>query len=57
MKNWKLIAEGLDLGIPAPELEKICPALERLEKDCAVLRGLAPGTEPAITFECGPDTQ
>ncbi|MCZ2074772.1 MAG: hypothetical protein HUU41_06275 [Bryobacteraceae bacterium] len=57
MKNWKLIAEGLDLGIPTSELEKIFPALERLEKDCTVLRGLAPGKEPAITFGCGPDTQ
>ncbi len=56
MKDWSLIAAGLDLKVPPGELEKITRVLEGLE---AAFRPLAtsipPEIEPAVTFACPPE--
>jgi hypothetical protein len=52
MKNWMLLAAGLDTGLSATEIEKIALVLDALE---AVFRPLAAAlpheAEPAVTFD------
>ncbi len=48
MKDWKRLAEGLDLGIPEPDLDKIRAPLEALEASFRPLAASLPlETEPA----------
>lgn len=58
MRDWSLIAAGLDLKIPAGELEKITPALSALEAAFRPLAASIPhDIEPAVTFACPPEEQ
>ena len=51
MKNWKKIADGHDLGIPEPDLERVSPALDTLESAFRPLAKKIPDdVEPAVTF-------
>jgi hypothetical protein len=56
MRNWKLVAAGLDAGLSEAEVERIAPALDALE---AAFRPLAAAldyeAEPAVTFEASPE--
>jgi hypothetical protein len=51
MKDWRLMANAMDLGIPDEEFERISAALDKLE---AVFRPLVaqlhPGVDSAITY-------
>ena len=48
MKDWKLIAEGYGLNIPAEDLERLVPALDRLEESLRPLVATIPlETEPS----------
>lgn len=52
-KNWKLIATGLNLGIPQEDLEKLQGTLDQLDDAYSPLtHRLSPAIEPAILFEC-----
>jgi hypothetical protein len=52
-KNWKMIAAGLNLGLPQEELESLQVTLDGLDDAYDPLaRQLSPGIEPAILFEC-----
>ncbi len=56
MKNWKLIAEGLDGGLSAADIKKIAPLLDGLEAAFRPLAdGLPIGMEPAVVFD--PETE
>lgn len=51
MKNWKELAEALQLGIPDADVARIAPALDTLDAAFAPLRQGIPGdVEPAVTF-------
>ncbi len=56
MKNWKLAASGMNLGIPEDDLDRIVPVMEALE---SAFRPLAAGipheTEPAVIFRLPPE--
>lgn len=56
MKNWKLAAEALNLGIPESELPKLSQTLESIE---AAFRPLAESipddVEPAVIFHVQPE--
>ncbi|HVN79556.1 MAG TPA: hypothetical protein VMW38_11210 [Terriglobia bacterium] len=57
-KDWKLIAEGLNLGIPDSEWEKIEVVLKELDLAFQpLLQCLSPVTEPAFHFECDREEQ
>ena len=50
-KNWRVIAEGNGLDVPAEDLEKIAPALTALENSFRALAGIIRlETEPAVTL-------
>ena len=56
MKNWKLIASGLNLGIPEEDLEKILPTMDALEASFRPLVADIPHeTEPAVIFHLPPE--
>jgi len=56
MKNWQKIAEAYDLRIPAADLERITPALDKLESAFRPLATRIPDdVEPAITFRILPE--
>jgi hypothetical protein len=56
MKNWKQIADGNDLRIPEPDLNRIVPALDALEAAFRPLTKIIPDDiEPAITFRIFPE--
>ncbi len=56
MKNWKGFAGLLGLDIPAPDLERILPALDALETSFRPIAGTIPHeTEPALIFPCSPE--
>ena len=52
MKNWKLIAAGLETGLSDTDVERITPALDALD---AALRpqvaAIPYEAEPAVVFE------
>jgi len=56
MKNWKLIAAGLETGLSDADVERITPALEALD---AALRPQAAAipyeAEPAVVFAPSPE--
>lgn len=55
-KNWKYIAEGLNLNIPEGELEGVRSALDQLDAAFQpLLQSLSVVTEPAFEFECEPE--
>jgi hypothetical protein len=57
MKNWKLIAEANQLRIPAPDLERITPALDALEVAFRPLVKTIPDDlEPAVSFCVFPES-
>jgi hypothetical protein len=57
-KDWKKIAVGMDLDIPAEELEKMQGILDPLESAFAPLtRRLSHDIEPAFRFECPPEEE
>ena len=51
MRNWKQLAAGLDLNIPAEDLDKLTGTMDAME---AAFRPLVSGipheTEPAVIF-------
>ena len=56
MKNWKLIASGMDLGIPEPDLDKIAPVIDAMEGAFRPLASVIPHeTEPAVVFHPVPE--
>jgi hypothetical protein len=56
MKNWKKIAEGSDLCIPEPDIERIVPSLDTLESLFRPLtKGIPDDIEPAVTFRVFPE--
>jgi hypothetical protein len=58
MKDWKLVAEGLGLGLSAADIERITPALDALESAFRPLAGNIPHeTEPALAFEAPVEEQ
>jgi hypothetical protein len=57
MKNWKLIAEASQLRIPAPDLDRITPALDTLEAAFRpLLKTIPDDVEPAIAFYLFPES-
>jgi hypothetical protein len=51
MKNWKEIAAANNLNIPDADMERIQPALEKLEAAFRpMVKSIPHETEPAITF-------
>ncbi len=56
MKNWKIIAETNELRIPAPDLERITPALDALEAAFRPLvKNIPDDVEPAVSFYVFPE--
>ena len=56
MKNWKLLAEALQLDIPEADLELAGEALDRLEASFRPLVDQIPlHTEPAYTMFLPPE--
>ncbi len=56
MRNWKLVAAGLDAGLSETEIEGITPALDALETAFRPLAAALPyEAEPAVTFEAPPE--
>jgi hypothetical protein len=56
MKNWKKIAEANELPIPAPDLDRITPALDALEAAFRPLTTNIPhDVEPAVGFYVFPE--
>lgn len=52
MTNWKLLAEAHQLAIPEPELERIVPTLDALDKAFRkVLSGLPADTDSSLVFQ------
>lgn len=52
-KDWKQIAEGMRLGIPEADLERIAPVLDAMEHAFRPLTAAIPlDVEPALTFRC-----
>jgi hypothetical protein len=52
MTNWKLLAEAHQLAIPEPELERIVPTLEALDKAFRkVLCGLPADADSSLIFQ------
>jgi hypothetical protein len=52
-RDWKLVAKGLNLQIPEPDLEKIQATLQGLEVQFAsLIKALPHETEPATIFPC-----
>jgi hypothetical protein len=50
-KNWKLIAQGNGVPVPAGELEKFAPSLNALEEAFRPLAATIPlEIEPSITL-------
>lgn len=48
-KNWKLIAEGNGVHVPAGELEKFAPGLTALDEAFrSLVSSIALETEPAV---------
>ena len=57
-KDWKRMAEGLNLNIPESELEGARSALEQLDATFQPLvQSLSPVSEPAFQFECDREEQ
>jgi hypothetical protein len=51
MTNWKLLAEAHQLGIPEPELERIVPTLDALDKAFRkVLSALPADADSSLIF-------
>jgi hypothetical protein len=47
MRDWKTLARASDLGIPAPEVDRVAAPLESLEETFRPLvRDLTPDLEP-----------
>ena len=58
MKNWMLIAAGLETGLAESEIEKIAPVLDALEASFRPLAADLPHeAEPAVTFDVSPEEQ
>ena len=58
MKDWKLVADGLGLPIPAEEIERSRPVLDALEASFRPLvRSIPPEIEPAVTFSAAPEEE
>lgn len=56
MKDWRRLAEGLNLGIPEPDLERIERPLEALEASFGPLVAALPlETEPAYLLLVFPE--
>ena len=56
MKDWKLLAKGLNLDIPENDLEKIIPTTDALEAAFRPLTANIPHeTEPAVIFHLPPE--
>jgi hypothetical protein len=55
MKNWRLIASGMNLGIPETNWELLAPVMDDLEAAFRPLISLIPfETEPAVIFQLFP---
>ena len=53
MKDWKLVAQAYDLGIPNEELERITPPLDTLEAAFRPLvRTIPLDIEPVVKYDC-----
>jgi hypothetical protein len=58
MRDWKLVAAGLDLGIPAGDIDKIAPVLDALQASFRPLVEAIPfETEPAVVFPLPPEEE
>jgi hypothetical protein len=56
MKNWKLVALGLDTGLSNEEIARIAPVLDALEAAFRPMAAaLAYQAEPAVIFEAAPE--
>ena len=56
MKNWMLIAAGLETGLSEAEIEEIAPVLDALEASFRPLAAALPHeSEPAVTFDVAPE--
>jgi hypothetical protein len=52
-RDWKRIAEGLQLGIPEADLDRITAVLDAMEAAFRPLVADLPfETEPAVVFQC-----
>ena len=53
MRDWKLVAAGYRLNIPAEDMERIEPVLDALEDAFRPLvQAIPPEIESAVTFSC-----
>ncbi len=58
MKDWKLLASALELGIPDDDLEAISASLDVLEQAFRPLaRSIPLETEPAYVVRCPGEQQ
>lgn len=56
MRDWKLLAAGLNLDIPESDLERISPTMDALEAAFRPLVSEIPHeTEPAVIFHLPPE--
>jgi hypothetical protein len=56
MRNWKLIAEGVNLDIPAADLPKLVQTLEAMDTAFRPLAEAIPDeVEPAVIFHIQPE--
>jgi hypothetical protein len=54
-KDWKAIADGLNVQIPDSDMEKIQASLNGLDSAFQpLLENLPHDTEPAVIFQCQP---
>ena len=52
VKDWRAIARGSGLDLPAHELDRIAPPLESLEETFRpLIASLTPDMEPACCFQ------
>lgn len=58
MKNWKLVAQGLDVAIPEADLPKLSQTLEAMDAAFRPLAEAIPDEiEPAVIFHIQPEEQ
>ena len=52
MKDWRLVAAGLNAGLTEAEIERIAPVLDALEVEFQRLAAALPyEAEPAVIFD------
>jgi len=58
MKDWKALAQALDLPIPADEMNRVVAPLEALEQAFRpLIADLTPDVEPAFTLHAVEDSE